>query len=230
MIKNELNSAAGGNGDETKNLKAPEKKPLGRLTKKGGYRRLKAGAYRKALLKAIDTADSALFRKKLDLTRMVRFNEDEGVYELRIGIGRRCVQIDTVEIPKGSVATFDNVEDLRLALVELRLRTERGDYDDALEKKRIKRQLHAGKMLRARLNVGFLDEASLAEIDEAASKDSSEKKQRNVGLTDEKREKIFDIDPNPVVPGVDIPFGDENDDALHEYEEHDDEHPFKRAA
>lgn len=77
-------------------------------------------------------------RDALNLTKMVRFNRRKQEYELRFGIGKRCVRIDIPELPANEIAVFYDIETLRQALEELLKRAQLGEFDEALEARRLK--------------------------------------------------------------------------------------------
>ena len=120
---------------------------LASATKENRYRYLSSekGSYHDQLISelrvAIDVVthdDLTRNRDALNLTKMVRFNRRKQEYELRFGIGKRCVRIDIPELPANEIAVFYDIETLRKALEELLKRAQLGEFDEALEARRLK--------------------------------------------------------------------------------------------
>jgi hypothetical protein len=122
---------------------------------RGRYQPLQPNAYREPLLKSLEDAFHAVMVGDLNQTKMVRFNHRSQNWELRFGIGKRCVRLETDDTSATEDLEFYNIKDLLAALQELHKRTKRGDYDDALNRKLKQRQDHALKMLSKRKTVGF---------------------------------------------------------------------------
>jgi hypothetical protein len=124
--------------------------------KRGGYHKLEPGAYREPLLKTLEEAFHAVMIGELSLTKMVRFNSRAQHYELRFGIGKRCVRLETTDTSADEDLVFYNTADLLAALQELHKRTKQGEYDQALNAKLQERQEHAYAMLSKRKSDGFM--------------------------------------------------------------------------
>ncbi len=122
---------------------------------RGRYQPLKPNAYREPLLKSLEETFHAVMLGNLHQTKMVRFNHRSQCWELRFGIGKRCVRLETEDTSATEDLEFYSIKDLLAALQELHKRTKRGDYDEVLNQKLEQRQQHARKMLSKRKTVGF---------------------------------------------------------------------------
>lgn len=122
---------------------------------RGRYQPLQPNAYREPLLKELENALHAVIMGDLSQTKMARFNHRSQEWELRFGIGKRCVRLETEDTSAQEDLVFYNTKDLLAALQELHKRTKRGDYDAALNKKLKQRQEHAYAMLSKRKSEGF---------------------------------------------------------------------------
>lgn len=163
---------------------------------RGRYQPLKLNAYREPLLKSLEDAFHAVMVGDLNQTKMVRFNHRSQCWELRFGIGKRCVRLETEDTSATEDLEFYNIKDLLAALQELHKRTKRGDYDEALNKKLKQRQEHAYNMLSKRKSVGFkLLEAPKTSIvnnvaDTTASKEETSNDLKELGNSDHSHEDL----------------------------------------
>lgn len=187
---------------------------------RGRYQPLKPNAYREPLLNSLEDAFHAVMVGDLNQTKMVRFNHRSQNWELRFGIGKRCVRLETDDTSATEDLEFYNITDLLAALQELHKRTKRGDYDDALNRKLKQRQEHALKMLSKRKTVGFMCPKA---IDRTAAKSS-------IVSSYEQKEPIHDLEPNRSNSYEMLPAQSE-DEAEQELEENEDPfEPYEKAA
>lgn len=178
--------------DTTKNSISPAFASA-KLEKRYRYQRSGEGAYRDWLIsdlrKAIEVVtydDLKQNRDALNLTKMVRFNRRKRHYELRFGLGKRCIRIGIPELPADEIATFYDVKTLREALEELLRRTIAGEYDAVLEAKRLQRQVLGDYMVSLRNKPKKANDNGLnTRIVELSKSDYSESTKEEVNETEE---------------------------------------------
>ena len=123
--------------------------------KKNDYVRLEAGAYPQMFLQQLEEAASALATGKLSKTGMVKRDKRSGRIILVIGYGKRPVWFENRHLGKGMVAEYESTAKALREVQALIENAKAGEFDEALEKLRIRRQEHAETMIEARDKCGF---------------------------------------------------------------------------
>ncbi|WP_428685404.1 hypothetical protein [Reyranella sp.] len=123
--------------------------------KKNDFVPLEEGAYTRAHVAHIEAAMEGLATGKLRGIRMVKIDKRTGRYRITIGYGKRNTWFPQPYIPQGEFAECDNAEDAMRAMRTILNAARAGEFDDALEDLRKRRQEHAQKMIRARDKCGF---------------------------------------------------------------------------
>ena len=123
--------------------------------KKNDYVKLEAGAYPRMLLQQLEDAAAAVATGKLSATKMVRLDKRSGRYVITIGFGGRHTWFQNDYIARGEAAECAGVGAVLEALDAITKAAKAGEFDEALEALRIRRQAHAETMIKARDVCGF---------------------------------------------------------------------------
>ena len=127
-----------------------------RKRRKNSYQPLEAGAYPRRFIKQLEEANHAVLTGNLSQTKMVRIDPRSGRYLLSIGFGAKNTWFDNDHIPRGEYAEFGSAAEVVPAIQGLYHFACKGEFDEALEELREKRQKHAEKMISRRKVDSFL--------------------------------------------------------------------------
>ncbi len=123
---------------------------LGVPKKKSGFERLTAGAYKPALIKQIKLNIQALSVDDLEHASMVRQHPRSMAYKLTVGLGGKNEYLQNGWHVRGEYLEYATIGEVLDGLKSLLDYAEQGEFDEALEALRKKRQALADKMVRAR--------------------------------------------------------------------------------
>ena len=118
--------------------------------RKNTYQPLEAGAYPRKFIKQLEEAHRALLTGDLSRTKMVREDSRSGRYLLSIGFGAKHTWFANDYIPRGEFAAYGSLEEVAEGVRALYDIAHQGEFDEALEELRERRQAHAAKMLSYR--------------------------------------------------------------------------------
>ncbi len=122
----------------------------GTRRKKNCFRRLEKGAYREQFIHQVEANVRALSLDNLDYASMVSLDERNMMFRLVIGLGMKNEWFRNAYVPKGDYLEYASIPEAIETLKVLLKKANAGEFDDALDELRIKRQKHADKMVKIR--------------------------------------------------------------------------------
>lgn len=123
--------------------------------KKNGFKPLEEGAYPRMFIEQVEAAIAAVATDKLRSIRMVRRDRRSNAYLITMGFGKRNTWFENSYVPQGEVAECGSAQETMNALKNILKAAKAGEFDDALEDLRKRRQEHAHLMIDARDVTGF---------------------------------------------------------------------------
>jgi hypothetical protein len=132
--------------------------------KKNAFRRIAKGAYPKRFVRQVGKNIEEILNGDIETASMVREDERSGCYRFRIGLGGKNEYVANDYHPKDDYLEYATLKELSEALHQVLAMAKQGDFNDALEDLRERRQDRADIMIAAQTRnkgvFGTLEEAA----------------------------------------------------------------------